>query len=71
MLDCQRGVAVQYDQYDLFAHIETAVPRIASAMPWRAIVQMASIGRADAVSSLARGLCHTRVGRRFRTRVHG
>jgi hypothetical protein len=31
---CQRGVAVQYDQYDLFAHIETAVPWIASAMPW-------------------------------------
>jgi hypothetical protein len=31
---CQRGVAVQYDQFDLFAHIETAVPWIASAVPW-------------------------------------
>jgi hypothetical protein len=31
---CQRGVAVQYDQYDAFAHIETAVPWIASAVPW-------------------------------------
>jgi Secretory lipase len=31
---CQRGVSVQYDQYDDLAHIETAVPWIASAVPW-------------------------------------
>jgi hypothetical protein len=33
---CQRGVTVQYDQYDLFAHVETAVPWEASALPWLA-----------------------------------
>jgi Secretory lipase len=31
---CQRGVTVQYDEYDAFAHIETAVPWEASALPW-------------------------------------
>jgi hypothetical protein len=31
---CQRGVSVQYAQYDLFAHIEAAAPWIASAVPW-------------------------------------
>ncbi len=31
---CQHGVKVQYDQYDLFAHVETAIPWLTSAMPW-------------------------------------
>jgi hypothetical protein len=31
---CQRGVAVQYNQYDLLAHVEAAVPWIATAVPW-------------------------------------
>ena len=31
---CQRGVTVQYDEYAQLAHIETAVPWIASAVPW-------------------------------------
>jgi hypothetical protein len=31
---CARGVKVRYDQYDLFAHIETAVPWLTSAMAW-------------------------------------
>jgi hypothetical protein len=31
---CARGVAVQYQQYDAFAHVETAVPWLASALPW-------------------------------------
>jgi hypothetical protein len=31
---CQRGVTVKYDQYDLFAHIETATPWIATTVPW-------------------------------------
>ena len=33
---CERGIKVQYDQYDLLAHIETAVPWLSSAMPWLA-----------------------------------
>src|SRR4051794_8710471 len=33
---CQRGVKVQYDQYDLLAHIETASPWLTAAMPWLA-----------------------------------
>jgi secretory lipase len=32
---CQRGVAVQYDQYEL-AHIETAAPWLAATLPWLA-----------------------------------
>jgi hypothetical protein len=31
---CQQGVPVQYDEYPLFAHIETASPWILSAVPW-------------------------------------
>jgi hypothetical protein len=31
---CQRGVTVQYDQYNAFAHVETAVPWVASTLPW-------------------------------------
>jgi hypothetical protein len=31
---CERHVTVQYDQYDLLAHIETAAPWIATTMPW-------------------------------------
>jgi hypothetical protein len=31
---CQRGVTVQYDQYNAFAHVETAVPWMASTLPW-------------------------------------
>ena len=31
---CQRGVAVQYNQYDLLAHVEAAAPWIATAVPW-------------------------------------
>jgi hypothetical protein len=31
---CQRGVTVQYDQYNVFAHVETAVPWEASTLPW-------------------------------------
>lgn len=31
---CARGVKVKYDQYDLLAHIETAVPWLTSAMAW-------------------------------------
>ncbi len=31
---CARGIKVEYDQYDLLAHIETAVPWLASAMAW-------------------------------------
>ena len=31
---CQRGVAVQYDEYDALAHLEAAVPWLASALPW-------------------------------------
>jgi hypothetical protein len=33
---CERGVAVQYDQYDELAHVETAVPWVASTLPWLA-----------------------------------
>jgi hypothetical protein len=33
---CGRGVAVDYTEYPLFAHIETATPWIAGAMPWLA-----------------------------------
>ncbi len=33
---CARGVAVDYSEYPLFAHIETAVPWIAGAIPWLA-----------------------------------
>lgn len=33
---CERGVKVQYEQYDLLAHIETAVPWLSTAMPWLA-----------------------------------
>jgi hypothetical protein len=31
---CHRGVSVQYRQYQQLAHVETAVPWLASAMPW-------------------------------------
>jgi hypothetical protein len=31
---CGRGVAVQYHQYDAFAHIEAAAPWLATALPW-------------------------------------
>jgi hypothetical protein len=31
---CARGVKVKYDQYDLLAHIETAVPWLATSMAW-------------------------------------
>jgi hypothetical protein len=31
---CQQGVNVQYNQYDLLAHIEAAIPWLTSAMPW-------------------------------------
>jgi hypothetical protein len=31
---CARGVAVQYNQYDAFAHVEAAVPWLATALPW-------------------------------------
>ena len=31
---CHRGATVQYSQYDALAHVETAVPWIASAVPW-------------------------------------
>jgi hypothetical protein len=31
---CARGVAVQYQQYDAFAHIETAAPWLAGTLPW-------------------------------------
>lgn len=31
---CQRGVRVHYNQYDLLAHIETALPWLSEAMPW-------------------------------------
>ena len=31
---CERHVAVQYNQYDLLAHIEAASPWIATTMPW-------------------------------------
>jgi hypothetical protein len=33
---CGRGVAVDFTEYPLFAHIETATPWIASAIPWLA-----------------------------------
>ena len=33
---CERGVAVQYDQYDALAHVETAVPWVTSTLPWLA-----------------------------------
>jgi hypothetical protein len=31
---CERGVTVQYDEYDALAHVETAVPWIATTLPW-------------------------------------
>jgi hypothetical protein len=31
---CARGVAVQYRQYDALAHVETAVPWLATTLPW-------------------------------------
>jgi hypothetical protein len=31
---CERGVVVEYDQYDALAHVETAVPWIATTLPW-------------------------------------
>ena len=31
---CQRGVAVQYQQYEALAHLEAAGPWLASALPW-------------------------------------
>lgn len=31
---CARGVKVKYDQYDLLAHIETAVPWLTTSMAW-------------------------------------
>jgi hypothetical protein len=31
---CQRGVAVQYDQFDHLAHIGSAVPWLVAATPW-------------------------------------
>jgi hypothetical protein len=33
---CQRGVKVQYTQYDLLAHVETAALWLTAAMPWLA-----------------------------------
>lgn len=33
---CERGDKVQYEQFDLLAHIETAVPWLSVAMPWLA-----------------------------------
>ncbi len=33
---CERGVSVQYTQYDALGHIGTAVPWIAGAVPWLA-----------------------------------
>lgn len=31
---CERGVAVQYTQYDALGHISTAVPWVTAAIPW-------------------------------------
>lgn len=31
---CERHVAVQYNEYELFAHIETATPWVATTVPW-------------------------------------
>ncbi len=31
---CERGVTVQYDQYNQLAHVETAAPWIATTLPW-------------------------------------
>jgi hypothetical protein len=31
---CQRGVTVQYDQYDELAHVETAGPWLTTTLPW-------------------------------------
>jgi len=33
---CERGVTVQYDQYDELAHVETALPWVSSTLPWLA-----------------------------------
>jgi hypothetical protein len=31
---CGRGVTLQYDEYPRLAHVETAVPWLASTLPW-------------------------------------
>lgn len=31
---CERGVAVQYDEYEHLAHVEAALPWLATAVPW-------------------------------------
>ena len=31
---CQRGVTVQYDQYDELAHAETLIPWLTTTLPW-------------------------------------
>jgi hypothetical protein len=31
---CQRGVTVQYDQYNELAHVETVTPWVSTTLPW-------------------------------------
>jgi hypothetical protein len=31
---CQRGVTVQYDQYNELAHVETLIPWVSTTLPW-------------------------------------